>query len=255
VSGAASSHPNAQGWYGAPVTIVWTCSDELSHVDGACPGNVQLAGEGEGQTATVTVSDVAGNSTTATTAPVNIDLTAPTATIALSVPGTAFEVGQVVNVSNVCADVLSGIASCVGTLAEGAVIDTSSVGVRTLTLTGTDKAGHVTTVTLSYTVFSRTRIVADPVLPKLDLSRGVYVLTLRARLTAVAGDAPLAGRQLVFWAGSAKLCTATTDATGVATCNGVIPMLSALLNLGYRVEFAGEQLYKPSTGQGQILKI
>ena len=46
----------------------------------------------------------------------------------------------------------SGIDTCVGTVPNGSPIDTSTVGTHTFTVTGTDKAGNLTVVTLHYSV-------------------------------------------------------------------------------------------------------
>ena len=50
---------------------------------------------------------------------------------------------KVVTAKFKCADKESGMASCVGSTANGANLDTSTVGDHTLTVTGTDKAGNV----------------------------------------------------------------------------------------------------------------
>ena len=46
----------------------------------------------------------------------------------------------------------SGLASCVGTVPKGSLIDTSSAGQHSFTVTGTDKAGNVTVKTVHYNV-------------------------------------------------------------------------------------------------------
>lgn len=79
--GTATSLPNGAGWYRAPVTINWSCTDALSGVPaGACPGNSIIDGEGTGLTAGASVADRAGNGTAATSAPINVDQTAPKTT-------------------------------------------------------------------------------------------------------------------------------------------------------------------------------
>lgn len=45
-----------------------------------------------------------------------------------------------------------GVASCVGTVADGAAIDTSTLGAHTFTVTSTDHQGLVGTKTVTYTV-------------------------------------------------------------------------------------------------------
>ena len=45
-----------------------------------------------------------------------------------------------------------GVASCVGTVADGAPINTASAGAKTFTVTATDNEGKVATTTVTYTV-------------------------------------------------------------------------------------------------------
>ena len=45
-----------------------------------------------------------------------------------------------------------GVASCVGTVANGAAIDTATIGTRSFTVTATDNEGKVGTTTVTYTV-------------------------------------------------------------------------------------------------------
>ncbi len=77
LTGSATTAPNANGWYKAPVTVHWSCSDALSGVAGPCPPDDVVASEGSAVTASASASDVAGNTTDATSAPLKIDTTAP----------------------------------------------------------------------------------------------------------------------------------------------------------------------------------
>ena len=81
LSGAPTEAPDGDnGWYRNDVTIDWECNDALSGLTSACPVDDTL-GEGENRTASASVSDKAGNQTTATSSPaVKIDKTAPTTT-------------------------------------------------------------------------------------------------------------------------------------------------------------------------------
>jgi hypothetical protein len=81
-----------------------------------------------------------------------VDAVPPTVTIARPKEGTDFKQGKIVLASFKCADKQSGIDTCVGTVPKGSPIDTSSPGDHTFTVTGTDKAGHVVTVTHHYHV-------------------------------------------------------------------------------------------------------
>ena len=79
----------------------------------------------------------------------------PTVNISRPKDGADFKLGQVVQAHFKCADKKkgnSGLASCVGTVANGHAIDTSTVGDHTFTVSGTDVAGNVTTVVHHYHV-------------------------------------------------------------------------------------------------------
>jgi hypothetical protein len=77
LSGAPTTSANGNGWYKADVGIHWSCSDTQSGVDGSCPADSTITGEGSGLLGTKSVSDKAGNSTTADSTHVNIDRHAP----------------------------------------------------------------------------------------------------------------------------------------------------------------------------------
>ena len=84
-----------------------------------------------------------------------VDADKPTATLTRPKDGDSFKLGQAVKANFKCADNKknnSGLASCVGTVPKGSPIDTSTVGDHTFTVTATDVAGNVTTVTHTYRV-------------------------------------------------------------------------------------------------------
>jgi hypothetical protein len=60
-----------------------------------------------------------------------------------------------------CTDAGSGIASCVGTVADGALFDRSSAGTKTFTVTATDNAGNTHTETVTYRVFTFRNFMLD----------------------------------------------------------------------------------------------
>jgi hypothetical protein len=163
LSGAPTTAPNADGWYNGPVTIHWTCGDALSGVvGGVCPPDSVLTSEGSAVTATSTVFDVAGNSTTASSAPVKIDVTAP-ATVASSVPDWA-NTNVTLNLS--ATDALSGVAAThyvvdSGSTQTGDSVLISDEGTHTVQFWSVDHAGntetaHTVTVKLDKTAPSIT---------------------------------------------------------------------------------------------------
>ena len=81
-----------------------------------------------------------------------VDAEKPTVNISTPPAGATYKKDKVVKAKYKCTDTESGIDSCVGTVPNGANLDTSTVGDHTFTVTGTDKAGNVTVVTRTYHV-------------------------------------------------------------------------------------------------------
>ncbi len=71
--------------------------------------------------------------------------------------------------------------------------------------------------------------------------------SLSATLTDTANSHPVPGRTLTFGVGDRQLCTAVTDANGVAGCGGTAEALAALL--GYQVTYPGGAVWSASTGR------
>ena len=84
-----------------------------------------------------------------------MDGTDPTVTITTPPDGATYDRGQVVNADFVCADDV-GVATCVGDVADGSPIDTSTLGAQEFSVTATDAAGNTATVTHDYTVVDGT---------------------------------------------------------------------------------------------------
>ncbi|HEY7017326.1 MAG TPA: PxKF domain-containing protein, partial [Gaiellaceae bacterium] len=150
------------GWYASPTLT-------LSATDGAGSGVDHISYALDGgtfQTYTGPVSgfttgnhfvqyratDVAGRVESTQLIAFKVDAVPPTVNIARPQEGDDFKLGQVVNASYKCADKQSGLDSCDGDVPNGSPIDTSTVGDHTFTVTGTDIAGHVVTVTHHYHV-------------------------------------------------------------------------------------------------------
>ncbi|MGQ0620999.1 MAG: choice-of-anchor Q domain-containing protein [Panacagrimonas sp.] len=102
-----------------------------------------------------------------------------------------------------------------------------------------------------------TTLKADAV-PAVIVTQGLQILIrLRPKATLMdsTGNTPIAGRSVTFKAGNnSTLCTATTNASGVATCQATVPnTLRTVLGLGYTASFSGDTSYKPSTTNGDFL--
>jgi hypothetical protein len=81
ISAAATTNPNANGWYNSDVAVHFTCTDSGSGIaDGACPPDQTLSTEGSAVSSTAqTVTDRAGNtSDPSNVITVKIDKTGPT---------------------------------------------------------------------------------------------------------------------------------------------------------------------------------
>ncbi|MFC7491636.1 MULTISPECIES: OmpL47-type beta-barrel domain-containing protein [unclassified Knoellia] len=144
LSGATSTEPNTEGWYKGNVTVNWTARDALSGIDGPAPGDSTVTGEGTGLTVGTSVRDRAGNQTSATSAPVKIDRTAPTT----KVSDVSDWSNSAVTVELIAGDNLSGVAATHYQLdkdpvAEGTSVVIDTEGVHTLQVWSVDVAGNV----------------------------------------------------------------------------------------------------------------
>jgi Ca2+-binding RTX toxin-like protein len=81
-----------------------------------------------------------------------VDCTGPVVAIANPTDGATFVRGQSVVVDYSCVDAGVGGGTCVGDVADGATLDTSTVGADSFQVVGTDANGNATTVTHDYDV-------------------------------------------------------------------------------------------------------
>ena len=112
---------------------------------------VNVTAEG---TTTVTFSarDNYGNVEQSKTVTVKLDKTAPVVNITSPASAAAYTVGQAVTANFNCNDGGSGAVTCTGTAANGAALNTSTVGAKTFTVDAADAAGNTASKTVSYTV-------------------------------------------------------------------------------------------------------
>jgi hypothetical protein len=106
-------------------------------------------------TFTVNAADNAGNAATPVTHNYTVvDVSAPSISLTTPPVGAVYTLGQVVAADFSCADEAggSGIASCVGTVADGAALNTGTVGSHSFTVNAADNAGNTNSVARSYTV-------------------------------------------------------------------------------------------------------
>ncbi|MCU1351804.1 MAG: hypothetical protein JWM05_1013, partial [Acidimicrobiales bacterium] len=149
----------------------------------------------------VTVADRAGNSTTKSCSYTVVDVTAPTISIAAPVSGQSIARDAAVAADFSCADETggSGLATCVGTVADGANIDTAALGDHSFTVNAKDNAGNTSTKTVHYSVVDETP-------PSITISSPTDGQTI-AQHEAVAADYG---------------CTDEASGSGLATCVGTV---------------------------------
>lgn len=135
------------GWYTSDVTVSTTGTDDVS-APVTCTADQLQTTETAGAVFNGSCTNDAGLTTAAAPLTVKLDKTAPTATS--SNDGGQYLVGQAVALDKQCSDNLSGVASCVSSIAS---IDTSIAGVYSFTITATDNAGNASVKTVTYHVY------------------------------------------------------------------------------------------------------
>lgn len=89
---------------------------------------------------------------------ISVDTTAPTVSFTSPTSGSTVGRGSTVTADYACADTGGGtVATCTGTVADGAAIDTSTLGQSTFGVTTTDSVGNSRTQTITYTVADITK--------------------------------------------------------------------------------------------------
>jgi len=93
------------------------------------------------------------------------DTTPPNVTITTPAANASYAQNATVNANYSCSDA-SGIAACVGTVANGAPIPTQSLGTHEFKVSGYDNAGNKTKIVRTYTVVDKTKPVITISTPK-----------------------------------------------------------------------------------------
>jgi hypothetical protein len=184
-------------------------------------------------------------------APPTVTLTTPPASTA------TYTYGQVVDANYSCtAGAQSTLSTCVGTVANGSPINTSSVGSgQSFSVTATDADGLTTTVTHTYNVVATsTRLEAWPQLIEFEPFVGVGSRVVAATLTS--GGSPVSGQTIYFTVGSTALCHATTNAHGYATCviSGADESLVTSINY-YKASYSTTTDYTGSTATTPVVTL
>lgn len=192
---------------GAQVLADYECADEPSGSGlDACVGSVADGaavdtGSLGQKTFTVDASDHAGNTDSKSVSYTVVDTKAPSIVVTTPAPGAVYAVGQQVAADYSCSDDGSGIASCVGSVANGAPLDTGSPGDKTFTVNATDKAGNQASKSVSYSV-------ADGTAPSIALTNPTEGAVYKLGKKVVVGYS----------------CADEPNGSGVATCEGTLPV-------------------------------
>jgi hypothetical protein len=152
ISAAATTQPNANGWYNSDVTVRFTCADGLSGV-ASCPADETLSSEGAAVASTAqTVTDLAGNSSaTSNVVTVQIDKTAPIVTVTGVSNGASYILGSAPVAGCSTSDTLSGVATQATISVTGGNPD--GTGSFTATCSGaSDNAGNTGSASVTYSV-------------------------------------------------------------------------------------------------------
>jgi len=153
ISAAATTPPNANGWYNSDVIVRFTCADNLSGAFN-CPADQTLSGEGTALSSSAqTVSDRALNVSNASNiVTVKIDKTVPSVLLTGVTNGASYPFGSVPTAACSTTDALSGVATQATLNTTGGNGDGS--GSFTATCSGaTDLAGNTAApVVVNYTV-------------------------------------------------------------------------------------------------------
>ena len=134
---AQGNTPPSAGEYGAP---------------GVLPTSFTLAGPDGTKVVRLWARDAAGNAGDVAADTVVLDRGGPGIGITTPADGATYQVGTSKIANYSCADGVSGLASCTGTVPDGAAIDTSTPGPKSFTVTATDNAGNSSSETVTYTV-------------------------------------------------------------------------------------------------------
>jgi hypothetical protein len=142
-----------------------------------------------------------------------LDRTPPTVSVTRPVDGASYVLGSVVRASYSCSDTGSGLASCTGTVANGGAISTTTVGLKTFTITATDRVGNQTVKSVSYRVVYAFAGFLAPVgsPPTLNTTRGGGAVPFKFGLGGNFGLSILSGTPT-----SAPINCSTHATTGVA---------------------------------------
>ncbi|CAG7658847.1 X2-like carbohydrate binding domain-containing protein [Paenibacillus allorhizosphaerae] len=164
ITGAATTQPNAHGWYKEDVTVHFTATDSGSGLASVTP-DVVLTKEGANLTVTGTAVDKAGNTATSSVYGIRIDKTKPVVAIHAAA---SYKTSDSLTVTYAVYDVISGVGNVTATLngqpvANGQVVSLAHMaGRNTLAATAEDLAGNVTVQSFTFDVSIAASVDLNP---------------------------------------------------------------------------------------------
>ena len=150
--------PAANGAYtqGRPVSVVYTCAADTGVLLTACSGTLANGAALDTQTLgqhTLTVNAQDSDGATATASATYTVLAAPTVTITTPAASATYTQGQSVTAAYTCAAATGAtVSACSGPVANGAAVDTQTLGQHTFTVNAQDSVGGTAAHSASYTV-------------------------------------------------------------------------------------------------------
>jgi hypothetical protein len=136
------------GWYVSSTVISWTVTGFPIPTRNGCA--TESVPNTKGKTYKCSASNSVGSATESVT--IKVDTVRPEVTISTPAKGARYALKSIEYASYGCSDKTSGVALCLGPVADGASIDTSSKGTKHFTVTSKDNAGNAEIKTVSYTV-------------------------------------------------------------------------------------------------------
>jgi WD40 repeat protein len=136
-------------------------------------GNVIVVYESVERSAALTTLHV----TTFTVPAVATDTDPPTISIATPASAGIYAVNSALTAQYSCADSGSGVASCIGTVANGAAMSTASAGPKTFVVNAQDVAGNTASLSVSYSISYQVCLLYDST--KAKKSGSTYPIQIR----------------------------------------------------------------------------
>ena len=220
-----SCESDSEAWHASNISLACTAGDSASGLTSPADASFSLqteVPEGRETDSAATdlrrVCDNAGGCVDAgRTVGIKIDRKAPT--IKIENPQTenpeeevTVTQGQEVTVRYHCSDAGSGVASCAGSTDSGQMLDTSTLGHYSLSVTATDKVGNTETLILPYTVVEPTFVLSGLVTTETASSFGVAGTEI---IVAESGTSRVVAKTVTGWNDrySVKLPAGTYDVT------------------------------------------